>query len=71
MQSQQQSHQPLQQVQNSALEETLADITEITRPQAEAMRDAAEESHRSQEEKGPAGTKFPRFGNKPSENFTA
>eukprot|EP00957_Ditylum_brightwellii_P152322 11596486-Ditylum_brightwellii.AAC.1 len=59
MQSQQQSYQPLQPVQNSALEETLANKTEITRLQAEATKDAAEESRQSQEEKGPADTKFP------------
>eukprot|EP00957_Ditylum_brightwellii_P078183 5944369-Ditylum_brightwellii.AAC.1 len=70
-QSQQQSQQQLQPIQNSALEETLANITEITRLQVEATRNAAEESRQSREEKGPADTKFPCFGNKPPENFTA
>eukprot|EP00957_Ditylum_brightwellii_P023458 1770554-Ditylum_brightwellii.AAC.1 len=70
MQQSQQSTTLLQQS-NPAFEETLANITEITCLQAEATKTAVEESRCSREEKGPSDTKFPCFGNKSTENFTA
>eukprot|EP00957_Ditylum_brightwellii_P142259 10837839-Ditylum_brightwellii.AAC.1 len=54
---------------NSALEETLTNITKITHLQTEATKSAAEESRQSREEKGPSDTNFPQFGNKVNENF--
>eukprot|EP00957_Ditylum_brightwellii_P044512 3376235-Ditylum_brightwellii.AAC.1 len=73
LQAMQQSQQQTKHLQesNPALEETLANITEITCLQAEATKTAAEKSRRSREEKGPSDTKFPHFGNKTTENVTA
>eukprot|EP00957_Ditylum_brightwellii_P165411 12593758-Ditylum_brightwellii.AAC.1 len=73
LQAMQQNQQLLQSqpANNSALEEILANITKITPPQAEATKNAAEESRQSREEKSLSDTKFPRFGNKANKKVMA